>query len=779
MKQFRWLGLVIVAVLCISSVADVQGASLDTVFVSSVEADSGVTGVHVPVYARVGAVAGEDLDGVNFGFSYDQSVLVCDTIIYEVTDSSYSSFYDLIPSPFMFTPRCYVDSGWATTGIIFSMLGDNDISPGYYRMFDLVFDVKSGAVPGYYPLHIDDEAGIPHIGNYFTHNITVEYFDKVDGIFTVLGDMYGAISGTVVNQENSQPIEDAYVRANGYSDQTNQYGEYLISNLPAGTYDVIAIAFGFEPDTVENVEVTVGHTTNVDFELTPSECVNTLFCGDGSGIGGDTIKVPITAMNCSELDGYTVSLAYDPEFLRALDIDTTGTATGGASPDSFHYIVTAGGEVIPGYAVAQCFISSDHSRTIPIGTNRLFNIIFEVKPNAPDTVDFEFETYPEIPPWLGASPGENKFIFGDFWFTPNLENGQFIMLPAFIRGDVNGDAFLGVNDALMIFQWIFKIPGAPSLTCLDAADYDDDGMVLTNDPLNMLLWIFKVDGSVPPKFPFPKCGIDPTLTDFLLCDWHQSCMTDGDGVFFTLDKKTVAGENTLTVGEASLGMEQRASIPITLRTVEEVSGFQFLISFDPKLISVESIENTNLVSSFDFFVPFIDNDNGVVMIGGIPDFRMRKLLPPGTSHLFDVTFVGKEQISEPKAISLVLSDVGIYDSRVGALQIETKSGQIKLMDDPSVLPEDFVLEQNYPNPFNRKTRVSFLVPIGSDAKLEVFDICGRRICTLFEGEHVTTGRIRVFWDGKNETEEEISSGIYFYRLSCGRESIVKKMIFLK
>jgi len=408
----------------------------------------------------------------------------------------------------------------------------------------------------------------------------------------------------------------------------------------------------------------------------------------------------------------------------------------------------------------------------------LFNIIFEVKPNPPDTVDFEFEIYPGIPPWPGASIGENKFIFGDFWFTPNLENGQFIMLPAFTRGDVNGDAFLGVNDALMTFLWIFYVPGAPVLTCLDAADYNDDGAILTDDPLSLLLWIFKVDGSVPPEPPYPECGVDPTPTDFLLCDWHERCMTEATGLPLTSNLR-VGAENSLAIGESSMDANGLATLPITLHTARKISGFEVECSFDPHLLTVQSIEKTDLVNSFDFFAPSIDNERGIVRIGGVPDFQMKRLLHPGTYRLVDFVFSRKAQIPEANSALVSLRYVGIYGSRAEALTVEAKDGAIIEGGNRSILPTDFALEQNYPNPFNKRTRIDLVVPYGSDVRLDIFDVCGQRIRTLFQNEQTMVQRLRVFWDGKNDSKEEISSGVYFYRLTCGGRTIVRRMIFLK
>ncbi len=314
MKKLGWLSFAIGAVLYLTAISGAQGASLDSVFVSSVQAYPGESGIHVPVYARVGAVGGEDLDGVNFGLSYDPSALVCDTIIYDVADPHYQSFYDVIASPFIFTPRCYPEQGWATSGIIFSMLGDEDIPPGYYRMFDIVFDVKPEAGPGNYGLHIDDAAGTPPIGNYFTHNVTVEYFEKVDGHFAILPDsltlMFDPPPPYSLNEGGSLTIEVTAVDSNtGHVVTLSATGLIENMNFPAVS-DTFAVTgnFTFHPNQCQagvynilffadcnfgsHVEIPVTVTV-ANINRTPSLDVGP----DRATIAGDTLTFSVMAID--------------------------------------------------------------------------------------------------------------------------------------------------------------------------------------------------------------------------------------------------------------------------------------------------------------------------------------------------------------------------------------------------------------------------------------------------------------------------------------------------
>ena len=80
---------------------------------------------------------------------------------------------------------------------------------------------------------------------------------------------FGTLSGTVTNAVTLAPIGGALVQAGAYSTYTQPNGTYAM-NLPAGTYDVTASAFGYTPETALGVAITDGNTTTQDFALTPS-----------------------------------------------------------------------------------------------------------------------------------------------------------------------------------------------------------------------------------------------------------------------------------------------------------------------------------------------------------------------------------------------------------------------------------------------------------------------------------------------------------------------------
>jgi hypothetical protein len=89
------------------------------------------------------------------------------------------------------------------------------------------------------------------------------------------------------------------------------------------------------------------------------------------------------------------------------------------------------------------------------------------------------------------------------------------------------------------------------------------------------------------------------------------------------------------------------------------------------------------------------------------------------------------------------------------------------------LPADFSLSQNYPNPFNPATKISYSIPELSDVELIVYDTIGNLVEVLVSSKQ-SAGTYQVTFDASN-----LTSGVYFYRLTAGKFKSVKKLILIK
>jgi hypothetical protein len=95
------------------------------------------------------------------------------------------------------------------------------------------------------------------------------------------------------------------------------------------------------------------------------------------------------------------------------------------------------------------------------------------------------------------------------------------------------------------------------------------------------------------------------------------------------------------------------------------------------------------------------------------------------------------------------------------------------------VPREFSLSQNYPNPFNPTTTINFSLPERSRVELKIYDLLGREVAALIEGDEIQAGVHRVQWNGRNRFGEAVSTGVYFYRIVAGGFVQTKKMLLIK
>jgi hypothetical protein len=101
------------------------------------------------------------------------------------------------------------------------------------------------------------------------------------------------------------------------------------------------------------------------------------------------------------------------------------------------------------------------------------------------------------------------------------------------------------------------------------------------------------------------------------------------------------------------------------------------------------------------------------------------------------------------------------------------SGLLAVNPISTEVPVSFALYQNYPNPFNPTTKIRFDLPKGSFTKIVVFDAIGREIRTIFS-QVLTAGAYETEFNASN-----LTSGVYFYKITSGEFSETKKMLVVK
>src|SRR4030095_4956555 len=89
------------------------------------------------------------------------------------------------------------------------------------------------------------------------------------------------------------------------------------------------------------------------------------------------------------------------------------------------------------------------------------------------------------------------------------------------------------------------------------------------------------------------------------------------------------------------------------------------------------------------------------------------------------------------------------------------------------IPKEFNLYQNFPNPFNPNTKINFDLPKGSDVKIVIYDLLGRETAVI-ANEQLDAGKYSVDFDASS-----FASGVYFYRITAGDYTNIRKMMIVK
>ena len=104
------------------------------------------------------------------------------------------------------------------------------------------------------------------------------------------------------------------------------------------------------------------------------------------------------------------------------------------------------------------------------------------------------------------------------------------------------------------------------------------------------------------------------------------------------------------------------------------------------------------------------------------------------------------------------------------------------VSDDLATPTVFKLAQNYPNPFNPTTTIEYNVESSGFVTLNVYDVVGRLVRTLVNNQYIVAGNTsgyKVMWNGLDNRGNQVSAGLYIYRLQSGTMATVNKMILLK
>jgi len=180
------------------------------------------------------------------------------------------------------------------------------------------------------------------------------------------------------------------------------------------------------------------------------------------------------------------------------------------------------------------------------------------------------------------------------------------------------------------------------------------------------------------------------------------------------------------------------------------------ITWDPPYSGIDPEEET-----VPWFGYYIYRNNELITPNPVQDIEFQVEAVPETEYY--VTCLYNTGESEPSN-TLIINFTNIEDNTID-LQKLTVS--------------------NFPNPFhstkmgqNFSTEFNFYLPESGKVQLEIYNLKGQKVCNLLE-ESKESGSHSITWNGTDSSNKQVSSGIYFYRLSIAEKVIAKKMMLLK
>ncbi len=204
-----------------------------------------------------------------------------------------------------------------------------------------------------------------------------------------------------------------------------------------------------------------------------------------------------------------------------------------------------------------------------------------------------------------------------------------------------------------------------------------------------------------------------------------------------------------------------------------------------------TIQNHNLTffnvfkkdGKFIFYIHSIDTINQDKLTYLITDESGNVLVPESPENIFDRAHIEFTRDAQLVNGSLYLSIACGYKPMEGEyqrtfyVQKVDLSGFVNSEDEniPAFSPQ----LSNYPNPFNPTTTISFDLPKSGNVDLSIYNIKGQKVKTL-TSEKYSKGKHSLIWNGTNNENQNVGSGVYFYKLNVNGKTVdVKKCILLK
>ena len=217
---------------------------------------------------------------------------------------------------------------------------------------------------------------------------------------------------------------------------------------------------------------------------------------------------------------------------------------------------------------------------------------------------------------------------------------------------------------------------------------------------------------------------------------------------------------------------------------EPTENFTYTQKADYEMLDIDAVDGADNVTEIGAFVDGVCVGSSKVTEYPVHILAYTDAVNRGSEFSFEVvTGRGVEKINNTQKYNFATAkfeNVSVYPTGSGFSRVRLS---IKSNGNESVSP--IKLESNYPNPFSISgkrgsigTTIAFTIPEKQNVKITIYNIKGQKVKSLLD-KNCAKGRTSIIWNGKDDSNKTVSSGVYFYRLETKHQSFNKKMILVK
>jgi|GEM_PF-1768651 len=228
--------------------------------------------------------------------------------------------------------------------------------------------------------------------------------------------------------------------------------------------------------------------------------------------------------------------------------------------------------------------------------------------------------------------------------------------------------------------------------------------------------------------------------------------------------------------QTTMYAEVRVALPLSMTKASPAARYQVWTTGNVKALDTVISQNGRALSA-DGTYPYVTLGNFEFVRGGRDVAGSNQAVFGYVRLVNDTAAVSQVYAGQPTNLArrdtfALVADAVIIRELAPRITVGVEA------EDNSI-PYEFALEQNYPNPFNPTTTIRFSLAEQTSVELKIYDLLGREVRTLARGEVMKAGAYRVVWDGRNSINQQVATGVYFYRINAGGFVQAKKMLMLK